>query len=142
LHPRKPLEDAQNQESWPPNLDVSTTISWDEEGNGRFATPVVVGLPTLTAEASQEKEETSSKSIKEESRVTDFVLKVGERVVFRPDGGSVKLTGKVISVGEKTVTIRAGGKKIPVYKDKGRFEPARDPVTVNLAGKGGNGFER
>jgi hypothetical protein len=71
-----------------------------------------------------------------------FQPEIGQRVVFHPDGSTVKLTGKVVSIEEETVTVQAGSKIIPVYKDKGRFEPEEKLVTIAPLEKGGYGFER
>jgi hypothetical protein len=69
---------------------------------------------------------------------------MGQRVVFQPTGGSVKLAGRVVAIDEKTITLVSGSKKIPVYKDKGIFVPERNPITVVLPEKGGAeySFER
>jgi hypothetical protein len=81
-----------------------------------------------------------------EAEKEKFQPEIGQRVVFHPDGSTVKLTGKVVSIEEETVTVQAGSKIIPVYKDKGRFEPERDrplAATIPAAGEnGGLGFER
>jgi hypothetical protein len=65
-----------------------------------------------------------------EAEKQKFQPEISQRVVFHPDGGTVKLTGKVVSIEEETVTVQAGSRIIPVYKNKGRFEPEREPVTV------------
>jgi hypothetical protein len=73
-------------------------------------------------------------------------FEIGQRVIFHPDGGDVKVSGWVLSIEEHTVTILAGAKKIPIYKDKGVFEPVRNPVTasinINAAGRESDVFER
>jgi hypothetical protein len=73
-------------------------------------------------------------------------IEIGQRVVFYPYGGdeSLKLVGSVVSIEEKTITLQAGRKRIPVYRDKGVFEPVREPVitNINIDGRASNGFER
>jgi hypothetical protein len=46
---------------------------------------------------------------------------VGQRVVFCPYEGQVKLTGEVVEVSDTTVTLRAGRVAIPVIRDRGIF---------------------
>jgi RNase P/RNase MRP subunit p29 len=84
----------------------------------------------------------------------EFHPQKGQRVVFHPSGGTVKLSGMVVSSGEETVTVQAGSKRIPVYKDKGVFELERveqveqGPAALGAAfagigaGRVRNGFER
>jgi hypothetical protein len=77
-----------------------------------------------------------------EAEKEKFQPEIGQRVVFHPDGSTVKLTGKVVSIEEETVTVQAGSKIIPVYKAKGRFEPEEKLVTIAPLAKVGYGFER
>jgi N12 class adenine-specific DNA methylase len=75
-----------------------------------------------------------------------FQPEIGQRVVFHPYGSTVKLTGTVFSIEEETITVDAGTKRIPVYKDKGVFEPEQSRILVgtipDTRANSGYGFER
>jgi hypothetical protein len=100
------------------------------------------GFPEKKQEEQGKNEAPANSPEEKEGPSAVFIPEVGQRVVFHPDGGTVKLAGEVVSIEEKTVTIRAGTKKIPVYRDKGRFEPEGKVIAINSARKEGNGFER
>lgn len=73
---------------------------------------------------------------------------VGQRVSFQPHGSDVKLTGNVVAVDDKTVTMKCGNKEIPTIREKGAFsavpvlaqdhtkEHAKDQAQKLTGGKG------
>jgi hypothetical protein len=80
--------------------------------------------------------------LKHKPEEPEFYPKIGQRVVFHPNGGTVTLTGRVFSADEATITLLSGRKKIPVYRNKGIFEPIQVPMILKAAERGSNGVER
>ena len=81
-------------------------------------------LLNMDEQREQEEQQENTAEGQQESRTAEANPKTGERVTFNADGGTVKLTGEVVGSDEKTVTLRCGGKEIPVFRDKGFFTEA------------------
>jgi N12 class adenine-specific DNA methylase/archaellum component FlaC len=161
LHPRKPLEKSFSQDEgdvFSQSIGAPVTISWDRDGNGHIDEPPVAKTLNATKENAQlkqdqDKDGTLSNSTKSDSinpgsdnQLLSFIPQVGERVIFHPYGGTVQLTGRVFSIEEDTITVQAGTQRIPVYKDKGIFEPEQTRILVatipDSRANSGYGFER
>jgi hypothetical protein len=116
----------------------------DEEGITAAEIPAPTPEDSLQEPVKAGEHAAQAETGEPEKKSERFVPQVDQRVVFHPDGdgGAVKLSGKVLSIEENTITIQAGSKKIPIYKDKGRFELEREPVSIESARKETSGFER
>jgi hypothetical protein len=159
-HRQSPQEQEQENEAMPqgqegeqepantpreePGEDISSQITQTQEAVAEMANPAIEGFQ----QKQEDKNETSlNSSIFGESRspIPVFIPQIGQRVVFHPNGSTVKLTGLVTSIEEETITVQAGTKSIPIYKDKGRFVPEENrslAVTVPTARESsGLGFE-
>jgi hypothetical protein len=149
LHPRRPFEENLSRiES-----GVMITLSRSQEGKGSIIMPAVTEIANSVPEDFQREQEKQDKnenllnySSSGEDRSLIFIPQIGQRVVFHPNGSTVKLTGLVTSIEEETITVQAGTKSIPIYKDKGRFVPEENrslAVTdLPVRESSGLGFER
>jgi hypothetical protein len=79
-------------------------------------------------EPSEQEEESALELLEQENDANPpdpaFVPEVGQRVMFCPHEGQVKLTGEVIDVSDTTITLRSGRVTIPAIRDKGTFVEA------------------
>jgi hypothetical protein len=79
----------------------------------------------------------NSPELKKDRVDHSFKPEIGQDIIYRPEIGGKDWKGKVLSTDENTVTIHAttetGGKRITLFKDKGKFELAHPPVSQEIA---------